>query len=376
MRRTSFIVLLAIIPYFAFATTGNFCPVVQLKPIKRVKPEYPRGAQIIGSSACMTFMFTVTAEGKTTGIRLANAYPSLRDLGRLGFFNSGRQALSQWQFAPPEASTVMATQVSHVFQEFIYILGRDHTNQHIQALHATTGWLCSNPLFPAMPIKIVGSTGADASMATSGAWSAAKDSRLTARYTLALDPDLTRKAGKIEETTIEANYCVDPKGRLANVVMLDGSSEAQNTARLILNELDYSARTLEGTALWTCGLHTQIKFSEQPEEGYLGIIERSWFNELTAQPQMPKFLSATPPKLQVMIPRDAHLPPKATIEVRFCISAGGKPYNLKVTHANPPEIFNQAALKTVAGWQFDSTDHAVCDVYQKVAFNIPRQGDH
>lgn len=344
-----------------------------LTPTERYKPLYPEKAQSAGVSACMTFTFTVTAEGKVANMHLARAYPGFKSVVRLGLLRSGRNTLSKWQFNPRlENGRPVATQ--GVFQSLLYYLSG---NPQGQLFYDSLDWFCSGDLFTATDIKLATPSTHETPAAATSGWSTPQASVGPAQYTIMLDMAQTQAMANIQKTAVSASYCIDPHGRMANVILKGASSgsETRRMALLALNKISVVARSSGNAPVWTCGLHTTIRFHDRTQDGYVGTIERSRFHELTAHSTAPRFISATPPELPVSIPNDADLPPKASIEMKFCIAPDGEPYNIQVSHANPPKIFNRAAVKTVAGWHFARGYHAMCDVYQTVSFTIPHAGD-
>lgn len=342
----------------------------------------------------MTFAFTISVHGTPKNIRLLNAYPSRGDLGRLGFIEFARAEISEWRFAPATRNGKPVP--ARVIQPLVYLLDRRSfhyadnmkPNPHkTKALHQTLEWLCSGTMFPAQPIKIVPAPPGTApaplprhppgSSARSGDAPfsfliPSKESPFIAQRILMLDPALTREVKKLKTTSVTLRYCVDPRGRLANAIVASGNSRATKAGLGILENLRFRARKIAGDPVWSCGLHTRIEFYGEPKNGVLGLVHRSSFETLASRPKMRKVVSATAPKVKISIPANAQLPARAVVEVRFCISAAGKPYHLDVTEATPPKLFNRAAKLTVKAKRFAPGDHAVCDVYRKIGFKIPR----
>lgn len=375
MRCIRSLALIVMASFFVAVSAGAADHYPTLTPVKRVTPHYPKDAQILGSSACMQFSFAVTPEGKVTDIRLAKSYPAASKLEHLGFVDSTRTALSQWTFIPPVRNDKPVS-VPHVFQTLVYLLSYSPPDSRkLKTLHETISWLCDGGLtFVTEPIRIAAAQTANAPAAESSAWSDSDTSPHTVQYTLLLDAAQSKKIAVVGKSDMKTRYCIDTKGRLSNVVLTGGDTDAQAAALAVLNTLDFKARTIEKSPVWTCGLHTRVQFYEHARGRFLGTIAPSWFNTLAGHPTTPKFLSSTPPEQQISVPKGAKLPSQANIEVRFCISSDGKPYGLRVMHADPPGIFDRAALETVAGWHFASSRYAVCDIYQDVSFKIPHVG--
>jgi protein TonB len=74
----------------SFATPAS----ADLKPIKRVEPEYPIDAVRSGTQGFVELEFTVDANGKVTSVSVVNARPSRT------FEKAAVSAVKQWQFAP------------------------------------------------------------------------------------------------------------------------------------------------------------------------------------------------------------------------------------------------------------------------------------
>lgn len=65
-----------------------------LKPLKRIEPEYPPAAVRAGKTGFVEVEFTVDADGKVTSVSVVNAKPART------FESAAVKAVKQWQFAP------------------------------------------------------------------------------------------------------------------------------------------------------------------------------------------------------------------------------------------------------------------------------------
>jgi periplasmic protein TonB len=66
----------------------------ELKPTKRVNPEYPPEAARTGVQGFVEVEYTVDAAGKVTSVSVVNAKPART------FEQSAVRAVKQWEFAP------------------------------------------------------------------------------------------------------------------------------------------------------------------------------------------------------------------------------------------------------------------------------------
>lgn len=85
-------ILIAAALALAFAVPAQAEP--ELKPIKRVEPEYPRDAARSGTEGFVEVEFTVNASGKVESVSVVNAKPSRT------FERAAVTAVKQWAFAP------------------------------------------------------------------------------------------------------------------------------------------------------------------------------------------------------------------------------------------------------------------------------------
>ncbi len=76
----------------AFAVPAQAEP--DLKPTKRVEPEYPTDALRAGTEGFVEVEFTVDASGKVESVSVVNAQPSRT------FERAAVRAVKQWGFAP------------------------------------------------------------------------------------------------------------------------------------------------------------------------------------------------------------------------------------------------------------------------------------
>lgn len=90
MYRTRILVAAALA--LAFAMPAQAEP--ELKPIKRVEPEYPTDALRSRTEGFVEVEFTVDASGKVASVSVVNAKPSRT------FERAAVRAVQQWAFAP------------------------------------------------------------------------------------------------------------------------------------------------------------------------------------------------------------------------------------------------------------------------------------
>ncbi len=78
----------------AAATTAHAAAAADLKPVKRVEPQYPPEAARGGVTGFVEVEFTVDPTGKVTSVSVVNAKPSRT------FESAAVRAVKQWQFEP------------------------------------------------------------------------------------------------------------------------------------------------------------------------------------------------------------------------------------------------------------------------------------
>lgn len=90
MFRTRILIAAAMALAFAVPAAAN----ADLKPIKRVEPEYPVDAARSRTEGFVEVEFTVDATGKVESVSVVNARPSRT------FERAAVKAVKQWTFAP------------------------------------------------------------------------------------------------------------------------------------------------------------------------------------------------------------------------------------------------------------------------------------
>lgn len=78
----------------AAALLGIFPAHAELKPVKRVEPDYPADAARARTTGFVEVEFTVDAAGKVASVSVVNAKPSRT------FESAAVRAVKQWQFEP------------------------------------------------------------------------------------------------------------------------------------------------------------------------------------------------------------------------------------------------------------------------------------
>jgi protein TonB len=76
------------------ATTAHAAAAADLKPIKRVEPQYPPEAARAGTTGFVEVEFEVDASGKVGKVSVLNARPTRT------FETAAVRAVKQWQFEP------------------------------------------------------------------------------------------------------------------------------------------------------------------------------------------------------------------------------------------------------------------------------------
>lgn len=90
MRRITLIAFAAAFLVASFSAPAS----ADLKPIKRVEPQYPAEAARAGTQGFVEVEFTVDETGKVASVSVVNAKPSRT------FESSAVKAVKQWTFAP------------------------------------------------------------------------------------------------------------------------------------------------------------------------------------------------------------------------------------------------------------------------------------
>lgn len=90
MFRTRALLATALALAFVIPAKAN----ADLKPLKRVEPEYPAAAARAGTEGFVEVEFTVNAAGTVESVSVVNARPSRT------FERAAVQAVKQWTFAP------------------------------------------------------------------------------------------------------------------------------------------------------------------------------------------------------------------------------------------------------------------------------------
>ncbi|GEM_PF-4748819 len=362
------------------SAAGNAVQSRPLTPVYRASPRFPYNKSLIRRQGCVGMVFSVSRTGRVANIRVLSAYP------RWGFVKPSRDAIAQWRFLPPliDGKPVPTPRVRQIFIFQVHanpnILGSHlHANSREieKQVHDTLSWMCAQPLFLVRPIPILAAHPASRAAPRPPAPSTAP-AILTYLPAASINPAVIlarRLLPEPQSTTVTARFCIDPKGRLANVVLRGARSTARAASALAaLDALDFSARTIDKIPVWTCGLTTRMRFFAPPRHGRIGAIERTRFTVLSGTPPTPPLRAAKPPRIALSIPPRllGHLPPVARIEVEFCIRPDGTVTSAHVVHAEPAQIFNRAALETVRGWRFAAPGVEMCNIYQSVAFKIPK----
>ncbi|MGH8274304.1 MAG: TonB family protein [Gammaproteobacteria bacterium] len=174
---------------------------------------------------------------------------------------------------------------------------------------------------------------------------------------------------------VKIRFCVGSDGRAHDTVVQDSSPEGvyDEAARRALHEVKFSARKLKGKPVWTCGLVVPVSFlragAEDDKSGKIGSMK---FRALSGHPSKPKLEEEKPVKLSLHIPSGTKLPAVAKVEVRLCIEKDGSVSRAEVVKADPPKLFDQAAIETVENWRFARSGARMCDVYEWVRFPLRR----
>lgn len=329
--------------------------------VKAVQPRYPAGDLREGGTGCVRLVFRIDPDGKASHVEVLSAFPDPKSTTNHYVYVSKR-ALAESTFKPA-VKDGKAVSAETAFT-YAFAIASD------KEMEATDQWLCEVPLFMATPINIYR---ANASKATSKADSGATPESEQPKATL----DQTVQTGK-RPVTVTAEFCIDPQGRLANVT-LDGGDRLDRQAALIaLDSLHYRGRKLKADGsssanmIWTCGLHRDVEFYSQDREGVVGRIDDAGFNELISVPADPKLLASSGQAMQIKVPLNAALPPKAVVTVEFCIDRDGSTSDRQIVEAKPPKLFDDMMLQYVAGWRFAPQDLRMCNVYRTLQFAIPK----
>lgn len=342
-----------------------------LHPLKRFKPIYPPRAAGLGRSACLMVDFSVAPDGSVKNVRLLTAYPELEKLYRFGIVEAAEDAVAHWRFRPVLEAGKPST-VPHVGQEIIFSM-----RGMPRPVGDTLSWLCEGRAFPVRAIRILRSpevaTSSPAIEATSPAplWiSNAGDE--TSQFSVAVGQEASQFLELGRTATVNTDFCVDPRGRLADLVLAGADATARSAALVAMNAVNWSApREVKGQRVWSCGLRVRVHLFAHPKGTLLGMISRGHFQTLSGKPSQPRMISSPRFRLALHVPEGVHLPPMAKIEVRFCIDRDGRTSHREVTEAVPPNVFNREILTMVSGWHFPRRRHVMCDAYETLQFKIP-----
>ena len=329
-------------------------------------PEYRGMPTSSTQGACLTLRFTVNKQAHTQNVGVWAYYPSFSK----PFAQAAKRALHFWIFFPrKDHGRLVAT--SNVLQEFVYV--RHHASEETDAIaRADLGWICRQP--PMHGVAIIVGRGIPSATAAGvtvthgvGAW------RYGPLTTVTL-PRGVLPAGALPGR-VRVRFCVDTRGRATDTVILSDTSNTAyfEAARRALEAVHFSARQFKRAWILTCGEAVTITFSGRIT-GYVGKIGTLQFKTLSKRSPEPRLKEAIPAKISLHIPTETSLPPVAHAVVRLCIDKDGTVSQSEVVQADPPRLFNQAALATVRGWRFAKLTHRMCDVYEGVQFPLSSGG--
>lgn len=342
-------------------------------PILTVPANLPPAALHAGAQMCATYLMTVDAKGNTGNVRIWSLFP--RNATR--FARAGKVAIKAWVFHPHSVNgkpvsvnnfpMVMSYEVKNEDskQDENTNLGSHistHYTKHVSNQQATLRWLCSEPPMHGVSIVAASTVGSAQSADVNGPVMVPHPvARIAADSLPAGD-----KAGEVR-----IRFCIDHKGRVADTMVLKSSPHGvyDEAALRALEATRFNVRKIHDAAIDSCGLMVNVKFSGK-STGEVGKLGDMTFKRLTEASPVPKLVAQKPVRISLSIPAGTPLPKVAKVKLRVCIEKDGKVSEPSVVYADPPEYFDQAALKTIAGWRFATLPQRMCDVYESVQFPL------
>lgn len=378
-----------------------------VKALVRIAPIYPREAEVLtDNGACLSAQLTLTTSGRVANLEVVGAYPTIHHIQKYGYVEAIRQVINGWRFAAQSKGADFSS-TPKVLQKIIFIRVPPETVSSVMALRL----VCKQPyLLAPKPISILSSSASQQDSSESAAEAGRKaGAGAVAGISISIPRAMHITRSWQGDENIRAQFCVDPQKRIANVVLKGGTQKGQAVALAALDELPVAAARVQqsasqpqqlstiivtawrtgdeslvqrmeqteskaieaGIPIWACGLRVKVRLFAEPKGRTIGLIERTSFGQLSGESNMPPIIATHSPHQNLTVPTGAKLPDKARIEVEFCITPGGSPSTAHVVSAKPAKIFDQAALKVVAGWRFARRAHMMCNVYQTVGFKIP-----
>lgn len=334
-------------------------------PTHEVRPAYPAWAEEHRAQGCVRLSFTIGTDGRPSKISVWSRYPSRARM----YDQPSIKALRQWRFQPQVEHGVPV--VSQADVEFKYSFDL-HGNKRVTSSHPdsnidklqvvmddTLSWICRQPAEHGIRIFTPNSRPpADVHEGFSG--------EAYTPLVLAPAPDLPKgRPGRVE-----IGFCVDPEGRVSDTTYKNPS--LGDIARQALEQVKFPARQVGGKPVWTCGLVVTVSYlgRRHSSDGRIGEISDLTFQTLTGHVHQPKLMEEKPVSLSLRIPPGTKLPAVAKVELRFCIEKNGSVSEPKVIQADPPKLFDEAAIKTVESWHYAAISRRMCDVYNWVRFPL------
>lgn len=332
-----------------------------LYPIYRPKPFYPNGAVLSGYQGCVRLAFSVGSDGKPKDIRVWSDYHDEKYQQVAGMFDQAAiNTVSRWRFHP-RVLNGRAVSTRGVFQTIVFLFGGAEGGPQEAAERATLTWFCRQP--PMHGVAIFARNSQAPPSATSAGASAGGINPV-----VYLTPSFAQGAAP---GRVKIRFCIGPEGRVRDTMLRDSSPGGiyDEAARRALERVDFSARKVDGKPVWTCGLTVPVSFSGALG-GKLGQIGALSYERLSGRPAEPVLKEEKPVKLSLSIPSGTKLPPVAKVELHFCIEKDGSVSDVTVVHADPPRLFDRAAIETVENWRFGRIPARMCDVYEGVRFPL------
>lgn len=343
-----------------------------LYPIHRVQKPYPLTE---GLQSCDAIEFTVDEKGEARDFRVwahyllpDNGYSVAENwLAPNKFDRFTMQELSEWKFHPRmENNRPVST--DHVVLDTTYTSGV----KLIMAMPMLE-WLCMLPPMHGVPVVAVTHAEATSPPTTIVAFNATDGGEVDlGQIHVYLDSALLPKDSRPEVVWLQ--FCVDVSGRPSNVTVGGPNPDPEfiPAARHALEQINFPVRDSFGKSVLTCGLRVRVRFDGGARKlgDVIGIVGPIIIGTLTRISSEPKLREEKPVKISLNIPPKTKLPAVATVELRFCLEKDGSVTDATIVRADPPGLFDRAAIETAEGWRFERPAVRMCDVYEGVRFPL------
>lgn len=314
--------------------------------LNKFYPAYPQ--LVVDHSACVTFRFVVTPQGKAKRIHVWAKFPSHIQ----PFILSARRALRRYTFRPTLKDGKPVLQNALLTFTWLAPAGMRMNTAEKNTIY----WVCDQQVMHGL--KIV-------------AGKLSHPLKVNRRMVDAVRIAKSSLPHHSPAGHVRIRFCIDRQGHVADAGILQSVPKGRYTRAALdaLAATKFGARSISGKPMPTCGMHVSVYFSGR-RTGDVGRISRMKFQILSNKLPVLKVKSEKPVNVTLSIPAGTRLPQVAKVELRLCIGANGVVDQERVVHADPPKYFDKAAVKTVQNWQFAPQGHRICDVYQGIRFPL------